>query len=122
MKLTLCFLFAVASLFAQAGPCGSAPHCAVLNWTPGVGGGASTGFNIKRSTTTGGPYTQVGTATANTFTDLSGTGNVLVEGTKYFWVITATGPGGESAPSTEVNGTVPFSSPPTPTLPAVAMH
>ncbi len=123
MKLFLCFVIFAAGLLAQ-NPCGTAPHCAVLSWTPGTGGSLATGFNVKRATVTGGPYTQVGSVTAPTvtFTDLSGTGNVLVEGTKYFWVVTATGLGGESVPSPEVSGTVPFSPPQAPTGPTVTVR
>ena len=112
-------------LLAQNGPCGSAPHCAVITWTPGTGGNPATGFNIKRSTVSGGPYSLVGSVVAPTvtFTDLSGTGNVLVEGTKYFWVVTATGAGGtESLASTELSGTVPFSPPPPPVAGSVTVR
>jgi hypothetical protein len=128
----LAFLLSL-SAFAQTNPCGTAPHCGVLNWTWTQGtGGAATGFNIKRSTTTGGPYSIVGNltgTTTTTFTDLSGTGNVLVEGTTYFWVITATcascgtgGTAGESSPSPEVSGKVPFQAPQAPTGDSVVVR
>jgi hypothetical protein len=108
---------------ATAGPtsnsnpaCGASPHCAVLSWVEATGSN-DTGFNIKRGTVSGGPYVAVGSVSSPTilsFTDLSVTGNVLVEGTKYFWIVTAVGPGGESSPSNEASGTVPFVTPPPP--------
>lgn len=132
MKYLLMLVLLAVPLLAQ-NPCGTAPHCSVLtwNWAQGTGGPAS-GFNVKRSTTTGGPYSIVGNLTGTavtTFTDLSGTGNVLVEGTTYFWVVTATctacgagGVPGESSPSNEFSGKIPFQTPPTPTGLAGAVH
>ena len=130
VRLTRAVLFLACAVLIWAfplrgqNPCGTAPHCGVLTWTAPATGGQVTGYNVKRGTTTGGPYTQIGSTVAPivTFTDLSATGNVLVEGTKYFWVVTATGPGGESVPSNEVNGTIPFSLPASPTAAAVTVH
>lgn len=82
-------------------------HSVSLNWAWGQdGGGAATGFNIKRGTVSGGPYTQVGVVsspTTLTFTDFG----PFVEGNTYYYVVTAFGPGGESSPSNEARATIP---------------
>jgi cellulose 1,4-beta-cellobiosidase len=98
--------------------CGTSPHCAVLSWLWSQGtGDAATGFNIKRGTVSGGPYVTVSSVgpTITSYTDLSVTGNVLVEGTTYYWVITAFNATGESAPSNQATGTIPAVPPPPPT-------
>jgi hypothetical protein len=69
----------------------------VLSWTA-VTGAAS--YHVKRSTTAGGPYTTVGSPTSATFTNTG-----LLDGTKYFYVVSAVNTGGESANSTEVSAT-----------------
>jgi len=80
----------------------------VLSWT--VTTGASS-YHVKRSTTTGGPYTQVGAPTSATFTDTG-----LTDGTKYFYVVSAVNASGESGNSTEVSATPTLPPPPaTPT-------
>lgn len=104
MKLIIALLFAGVA-FAQQ-------HSVTLTWTWAQGkGGAATGFNVKRSDVSGGPYTKINAdpiaPDTLTYVDTAG----LVEGTKYFYVVTATGPGGESAPSNEAGGTIPFSVP-----------
>ncbi|HET6147393.1 MAG TPA: hypothetical protein VFH68_07645 [Polyangia bacterium] len=73
---------------------------AILTWTAVSG---ATAYNIKRSTTSGGPYTTVGTTTATTFPN-SG----LTNGTTYFFVVSATSQAGgcESANSAQV-GVIP---------------
>lgn len=69
-------------------------------------------FIVKRSSASGGPYTSVATNAASTFTD-SG----LVNGTAYFYVVTAVNVDGvESAPSDEVTA-IP-SPPPPPEAPS----
>ncbi len=57
----------------------------------------ATGYTIKRSTNSGGPYTIVGTATTTSYTD-SG----LTNGTTYYYVVTASNSAGESATSPQV--------------------
>lgn len=69
----------------------------VVSWTAVTG---VTSYHVKHSTTTGGPYTQVGAPTSATFTDTG-----LTDGTKYFYVVSAVNAGGESANSTEVSAT-----------------
>jgi DNA/RNA endonuclease G (NUC1)/fibronectin type 3 domain-containing protein len=68
----------------------------VLNWTAVAG---ATGYNVKRSTTTG-TETTLSTPATNTFDDLT-----AANGTQYFYVVTATNANGESLPSSEVNAT-----------------
>lgn len=74
-----------------------------------------TGFQVQRSTTTGGPYTTIATIIGpQTFTyiDVASPTNILVEGTTYYYVVEATGNGGTlvsaPAPSPQVAGTIPF--------------
>lgn len=76
----------------------------VLSWTAVTG---ATSYHVKRSTTTGGPYTQAGAPTSATFTDTG-----LTDSTKYFYVVSAVNTGGESANSTEVSATPTLPQPP----------
>ncbi|MFA9466783.1 MAG: Ig-like domain-containing protein [Velocimicrobium sp.] len=57
-------------------------------------------YNIKRSTTPGGPYTQIASGTAISFTDTG-----LEEGT-YFYVVSAIVEGKESSNSNEASATI----------------
>ena len=78
-----------------------------LNWTASSG---ATGYYVKRSTTSGGPYTQISTqATAND------TDTGLTNGTKYFYVVSAYNSAGQSANSAEVNATPVLAAPSAPT-------
>ena len=61
----------------------------------------ATGYNLKRGTISGGPYTPVTNGLAGaSFTDLG-----LSNGTTYYYILTATNQFGESAPSPEVSAT-----------------
>ncbi len=61
--------------------------------------GAST-YKIKRSTTSGGDYTLIADNVSNTtYTDTN-----LINGTNYYYVVSAVNPTGESANSTEITG------------------
>jgi len=75
----------------------------LLAWTGSAG---ATNYNIKRATSSGGETT-VASTNSTSFTDR----NVL-DGTTYYYVITAINGGGESQPSGEVSATPLFS--PTP--------
>ncbi|HEV2434385.1 MAG TPA: NPCBM/NEW2 domain-containing protein [Verrucomicrobiae bacterium] len=67
----------------------------VLNWSAPLG---ATGYNVKRSTTSGGPYTVIaGGVTSTGYLDLT-----VTNGTTYYYVVSALNGGGESADSTEV--------------------
>src|SRR3954451_817552 len=68
----------------------------VLNWTAVAG---ATGYNVKRSTSTG-TETSIATPATNTYDDLT-----AANGTQYFYVVTATNANGESLASSEVNAT-----------------
>jgi hypothetical protein len=69
-----------------------------LSWT---GSAYATGYVVKRSTTSGGPYVTIATtATERTsYVDAD-----LIAGTSYYYVVSAIFPGGESANSTEAVG------------------
>lgn len=81
-----------------------------LSWTAVS---SATSYHVKRSTTTGGPYTQVGAPNSPSFTDTG-----LTNSTKYFYVVSAVNASGESANSGEVSATptAPVS-PPSPAQP-----
>lgn len=64
-----------------------------LNWSASSG---ATSYNIKRSTTHGGPYSTVGTPATNSFTNGS-----LTNGTTYYYVVSAVNGSGESANSSQ---------------------
>jgi len=68
-----------------------------LAWTPAAG---ATGYTVRRSATPGGPYTVVGGPAAASFTDSS-----AANGTTWFYIVTATSPAAESAPSNEASAT-----------------
>lgn len=75
-----------------------------LSWTAVSG---ATGYNIKRSTTSGGPYTTIASGvTGTTHTD-----NSAVAGSIYYYVISAVNATGESGDSNQV-GAVPNIIPP----------
>jgi hypothetical protein len=69
---------------------------ASLSWTASSG---ASSYTVKRSTTAGGPYANVATGlTTTSFTDTS-----VVNGTTYFYVVSASNAAGESANSTEAS-------------------
>jgi hypothetical protein len=77
----------------------------MLTWTASPG---ATNYNIKRSTTSGGETT-IASTTGVTYTDAT---NVL-DGTTYYYIVSALNTGGESENSTEVSATPLFSPAPT---------
>ncbi len=67
-----------------------------LSWTASTG---ATSYNVKRATTSGGPYTTVKTGlTATSYTDTG-----LTNGTTYYYVVSAVNAGGESPNSAEAS-------------------
>jgi fibronectin type 3 domain-containing protein len=76
-----------------------------LTWTASTG---ATGYNVKRATTSGGPYTQLAATSSPQYADSS-----VTNGTTYYYVVSALNAGGESANSAEV-----AAKPAIPTVPA----
>lgn len=68
-----------------------------LTWNASSG---ATTYNVKRATTSGGPYTQVANGIATNDTDAS-----LTNGTTYYYVVSAVNSAGESANSSQVSAT-----------------
>jgi concanavalin A-like lectin/glucanase superfamily protein/fibronectin type III domain protein len=68
-----------------------------LSWNASAG---ATAYNVKRSTTSGGPYTTAASPTGTNYTDAA-----LTNGTTYYYVVSAVNAGGESANSAEVSAT-----------------
>jgi uncharacterized protein (TIGR03437 family) len=98
-----------SSLIAQT------QHTVTLTWAWSQGDGpAATGFNVKRGATTGGPYAIVASLTGTTirtYTDASGSGNILTPGMTYYYVVTAVSGAAESLPSPEAQALIPTSAP-----------
>jgi len=77
----------------------AAGQMVVLTW-PAVRGAAN--YNIKRSLTSGGPYTSLGTACTPGYTDVA-----VTNGTPYYYVVAAVNAAGETGePSNYVSATV----------------
>jgi len=68
-----------------------------LSWTASNG---ATLYYVKRSTTSGGPYPQISSPSATSYTDTG-----LTNGIRYFYVVSAYNSAGQSANSSEVNAT-----------------
>jgi fibronectin type 3 domain-containing protein len=66
-----------------------------LGWVAGSG---ATSYNVKRSTTSGGPYTTVASPTATSYLNTA-----LANNTTYYYVVTAVNASGESANSAEAS-------------------
>lgn len=69
-----------------------------LDWSGAPG---ALGYNVKRSLSSGGPYSVVATNVMSTAYDDAGAAG----GTTYFYVVSGVNPSGESANSSEVNAT-----------------
>jgi hypothetical protein len=75
----------------------SGSSSASLQWTASTD---ATGYNVKRATTSGGPYSQIAAPTSPAYTDSS-----VTNGTTYFYVVSALNSVGESGNSTQVSAT-----------------
>jgi phospholipase C len=71
-----------------------------LSWNAANG---ATSYAVYRSTVSGGPYSLINSITVTNYTDAGLTNN-----TTYFYVVTATGPGGTSAYSSQASATPEF--------------
>ena len=103
MKKFLVFWILVLALSFSAAA--QAAHFITVAWTYTQGTDLATGFNVYRSTTTGGPYAKLTTVplSISTLSYQDSTGN---GGTKYFYVVTAIDSlGAESANSNETSAT-----------------
>jgi fibronectin type 3 domain-containing protein len=80
-----------------------------LSWTA-AGDGLPTGYNVKRSTSLGGPYTTIGTTTEPTVTY----NDEIIGGQTYYYVVSAENGIGESADSSEVSAAPILAAPSTP--------
>ncbi len=68
----------------------------IIEWNPIL----NFSYNIKRSTTPGGPYTTIGTVTEIKFTDTN-----ITNGTTYYYVVSSIDSTGENSNSIEVKAT-----------------
>jgi len=69
----------------------------VLNWSPSAG---ASSYTVQSSTTSGGPYNTIATTSATSYTNTS-----LVNGTTYYYVVSATDGVNVSSNSIEVSAT-----------------
>ena len=78
-------------------------HSVTLTWTASTS--TVVGYNVYRSTVSGGPYTKL-TSTADASTTY--TDSAVTAGATYFYVVTSVDSSGvESANSSEVSATIP---------------
>jgi len=68
-----------------------------LNWSDPVG---ATNYNVKRATSSGGPYTNIGNSTTTGYID-----TMVTNGTTYYYVVSALSGSGESPNSVEASAT-----------------
>jgi autotransporter-associated beta strand protein len=84
---------------APTGLAAQAAHGLVLlTWTAAP---TAFSYNVKRSTTSGGPYSTIGNVTATNFPDT----NNLTDGTTYYYVVSGINNDGEGTNSLEVSAT-----------------
>lgn len=68
-----------------------------LSWSPSAGAGS---YHVKRATQSGGPYAQIAALPADTYTDPS-----LINGSTYYYVVSAVNSAGESPNSVDLAAT-----------------
>lgn len=86
-----------------------------LSWNASFGAAS---YKVKRSTVSGGPFTEVSSGVVST----SWTDNNVANGTTYYYIVTAVSVKGEGAPSMQVSGTPSAVPQPPASLNAVAMN
>jgi hypothetical protein len=69
----------------------------VLNWNASTG---ATSYKVGRSTTSGGPYTNIASPATNTYTDA-----VVTNGTTYYYVVAASNASGTGSNTAPVSAT-----------------
>jgi hypothetical protein len=85
-------------------------NAVMVSWTPSTG---ATNYNVKRSLSGTGTFTTVGTAAGTNYTDTS-----VVDGTTYYYEVTAVGSGLESGTSPVSPAVTPWALPLRPELTA----
>ena len=78
-----------------------------LTWNASSG---ATSYSVKRATVNGGPYTTITSVTGTSYTNTG-----LTNGTTYYYVVSASNAGGESANSSQASATPQVPVPPAPT-------
>jgi fibronectin type 3 domain-containing protein len=76
---------------------------AALSWTASAG---ATGYHVKRASSPGGPYVTLGSTNNTSYVDTT-----AVNGSTYYYVITAFNTGGESGDSVAVSAVIPYGLP-----------
>lgn len=116
MLLLLLALPVSVAIWAQSS------HSVTIGWTYSQGADLAVGFNVYRSTVTGGPYTQINTTLIPIGT-LTFTDSVVVAGSTYFYVVDAQDANGvHSAQSLESLAAVIPQNPTTPGRPTIVVH
>jgi fibronectin type 3 domain-containing protein len=101
--LLLCLLSIPASVAIWA----QTQHSATVSWTYTQGTDLAVGFNVYRSNTVGGTYSQINTTLIPVST-LTFVDNVVTAGSTYFYVVDAQDANGiHSAQSAPVSGVIP---------------
>jgi len=97
-NMSSCRISAIAIPPVPSGLAASPGNARVsLSWNPSTSGSV---FNLKRSTTSGGPYLPLAEITGTAYTDTA-----LTNGTTYYYVLSAMNAAGQSADSTPVSAT-----------------
>jgi len=95
------FVACVNNLAGEGSSSGSAPARVDLSWSNQAN---STSYSVLRSTTSGGPYTQIGTTTNTAYTDTNG----LINGATYYYVVQPLNNGTEVCQSNQAAIKVPL--------------